>query len=255
MKKTILTALSIMAICGIILTGAVSAELQTGYGFNVGQGLVVPTIDGAVAAGEYDTDSFKDFLYDGWTMTTSSFSCKYFTDPLIVENWLIDVMADTTNDAGDYVKMSVDAAAGFGEPAAGGAAPTDVCVEITVMGDGTTTFQKGTGTDWTAFTDPTSEDYTMATTVNGHRVYELYMQKTTTLAFGYNNNVRLEVYDESTGKTLMWPPQSDADVPDTWGIGMTVSEAVPEGLTIGVMLSLSTIAVLVSTRYFRKPKL
>ena len=254
MKRAILMALSVMALCSI-LAGTVSAALQTGYGFDIGPGAVVPTVDGSVAAGEYDTDTFQDFLYNGWTMTTSSFRCKYFTDPLIVENWVIEFIGDTTDDAGDYVKMSVNAAEGFGDPAAGGAAPTDLCVEITVMGDGTTTFQKGTGTGWTAFTDPTSEDYTMAAAVNGHRVYELYMQKTTTLAFGYNNNVRIEVYDESTGTTLMWPPQSDADVPDTWGIGMTVSDPVPEGLTIGIMLLLSTIAVLVGTRYFRKPKL
>jgi hypothetical protein len=254
MKRAILVVLSIMAIC-TILAGTVSAALQTGYGFDIGPGSVVPTVDGSIAAGEYDTDTFKDFLYDGWTITTSSFRCKYFTSPLIVENWVIEFIGDTTNDPGDYVKMSVDAAEGFGDPAAGGAAPTTLCIEITVTGTGTTTFRKGTGTGWTAFTDPTSEDYTMATSVTGHRIYELYMQKTTTLAFGYNNNVRLEAYDATTGKTLMWPPQSNADVPDTWGIGATVSEAVPESLTIGIMLSLSTIAVLVSTRYFRKPKL
>jgi len=37
---------------------------------------------------------------------------------------------------------------------------------------------------------------------------------------------------------------------------LTVDSAIPEGLTIGVMLSLSTVAVIVSTRYFRKrPKI
>lgn len=33
---------------------------------------------------------------------------------------------------------------------------------------------------------------------------------------------------------------------------LTVDSAIPEGLTLGVMLALSTIAVIVSTRYFRK---
>jgi hypothetical protein len=37
---------------------------------------------------------------------------------------------------------------------------------------------------------------------------------------------------------------------------LTVDHTVPEGLTVGVMLALSTIAVIVSTRYFRKqPKI
>ena len=254
MKRAILAILVVITVLSICFAGIASAELQTGYGFNIGPGSVVPTINGQVAAGEYDTDSFKDFLYDGWTITTSSFQCKYFTDPLIVENWIIEVMGDTTNDAGDYVKMSVDAAAGFGDPAAGGAAPTTVCVEITVTGTGAASFRKGTDTAWTAFPDPVAgDDYVMATTVTGHRIYELYVQKTTTLAFGYNNNVRIEAYDASTGKTLMWPPQSNGDVPDTWGIGTTVSEAIPEGLTVGLMLALSSVAVVVSARYFRKP--
>jgi hypothetical protein len=34
---------------------------------------------------------------------------------------------------------------------------------------------------------------------------------------------------------------------------LTVDHTVPEGLTLGVMLALSTIAVIVSIRYFRKP--
>jgi hypothetical protein len=217
---------------------------------------VVPTVNGQVAAGEYDTDTFKDFLYDGWTKTTSSFRCKYFTSPLIVENWAIEVLGDTTNDPGDYVKMRIDCSTAFGSPADGGAAPTTVCIAITVTGTGTTTFQKGTGTGWAAFADPVSgTDYTMATTVTGHRIYELYMQKTTTLALGYHNNVRIEVYDATTGKTLLWPPQSNANVPDTWGVGTTVTDAVPEGLTIGVMLAVSSVAVVVGTKYFRKPKL
>jgi hypothetical protein len=256
MKRKILAILAVIAVFSMCFAGIVGAAVQTNYGFSIGPGAVVPTVNGSVAAGEYDTDTFKDFLYDGWTKTTSSFRCKYFTSPLIVENWVIEVLGDTTNDPGDYVKMSVDAAAGFGDPAAGGAAPTTVCVEITVTGTGATSFRKGTGTAWAAFADPVSgTDYTMATSVTGHRIYELYMLKTTTLAFGYNNDVRIVAYDATTGKTLMWPPQSNADVPDTWGVGTTVSDAIPEGLTIGLMLAVSSVAVAVSARYFKKPKI
>jgi hypothetical protein len=72
---------------------------------------------------------------------------------------------------------------------------------------------------------------------------------------GYLNNARLEVYDASTGKTLMWPPYSSADVPNEYGAGATGS-VVPEGLTIGLMLAVSSVAVAVSIRYFRKqPKI
>jgi len=34
---------------------------------------------------------------------------------------------------------------------------------------------------------------------------------------------------------------------------LTVDSTIPEGLTVGVMISLSTVAVIVSARYFRKP--
>jgi len=54
----------------MLLAGTVSAAKE-GYAFRIRQG--APTFDGAVAAGEWDTDSYKDWLYNGWTMSTSFF--------------------------------------------------------------------------------------------------------------------------------------------------------------------------------------
>jgi hypothetical protein len=73
----------------------------------------------------------------------------------------------------------------------------------------------------------------------------------------FNNNERLAVYDANTGKTLMWPPYSSANDPNTYGTGLTsFGGAIPEGLTIGVMMLVSSVAVVVSSRYFRKqPKI
>jgi hypothetical protein len=50
----------------------------------------------------------------------------------------------------------------------------------------------------------------------------------------------------------MWPPESSADVPNDYGYSVISYDTIPEGLTIGVMLLLSTVAVVVGTRYFRK---
>jgi hypothetical protein len=48
---------------------------------------------------------------------------------------------------------------------------------------------------------------------------------------------------------------SSADVPDGWGLNSAdiSGGTIPEGLTIGLMVALSSVAVVVSARYFRKP--
>jgi len=53
----------------------------------------------------------------------------------------------------------------------------------------------------------------------------------------------------------MWPPYSSANVPNDYGyLDADISGGtIPEGLTIGVMVLLSSVAVVVSIRYFRKP--
>ena len=258
MKRAILIVLGAIVICSLCLAGTVSAAKE-GFGFQMGGAAAEATIDGIEGSGEWDADSFKDFLWDGWTQTTSYFRTKWSSDTVIAENWLISFVSDTTNDAGDYVLLSVDNSVVFGEPPAGGAAPTEVCFQLKVMGDGTMTMEKGTGTVWGPFAEAVSgTDYKAATTVSGGRVYEIFLDKGVSaggaLAMGYHNNARIEVYDASTGKTLMFPPDSSAGVPDSYAEG-TTGETVPEGLAIGVMLVLSTGVAIVSIRYFRKPKI
>jgi hypothetical protein len=56
----------------------------------------------------------------------------------------------------------------------------------------------------------------------------------------------------------MWPPYSDANNPGTYGLldytnWGGADQTAPEGLTIGLMVALSSAAVVVSIRYFRKP--
>jgi hypothetical protein len=266
MKKMILAILAVIAVFSICFAGIVSAAKE-GYGFTIGGAESVdPTFNGAVAAGEWDTDSYQDWLYNGWTKSTSFFRDKWGTAPAICECWCIEVLTDTTNDAGDYIKFSVDCGSGFSTPPVGGAAPSATAWQLTVTGHpGTVTMQQGTGTAWGAWAAPVSgTDYNVATSIaaspssaTAHWIIEIYLDKGTAggvLAMGYNNNARLEAYDASTGQTLMWPPLSSANVPDTYGAG-TTGAVVPEGLTIGVMVALSTIAVIVGTRYFKKPKI
>ena len=122
---------------------------------------------------------------------------------------------------------------------------------------------KGTGTGWAEFTTwAVGTDLTVATSVAAspksatpHWIIEIRFLKTGALALGYNNNPRVAVYDASNAAqgVLMWPPYSDANVPNTYGLGATeYGMNYPEGLTIGVMVALSSVAVIVSSRYFRK---
>jgi hypothetical protein len=260
MKSAILVTLSIIAVCSLCLAGTVSAA-KAGYGFTIAQGADITSWDGKVSpATEWD-DSFKDWLYDGWTKTTSFFRCKWGMTPAICENWLIEFLGDTTDDAGDWWEISVDASAD------GGAAPKTDNFKINWTAATGVKIWKGTGTGWTAFTAAvagTSGDYFANTTISAspasatpHRIVEIYLNKGVyggALAMGLNVNERLAIYNAATGKTVMWPPYSSADNPDTYGAGTTdiSGTSIPEGLTVGVMLALSSVAVVVSTRYFRK---
>jgi hypothetical protein len=102
MQKVMLATLSIIVICIMCLAGSVSAY-KAGYSLGNGQGSEI-TADGTNSPGEWSTDSFGDWLYDGWTKTTSiSIHTKYEIGgtPNIADQWLIEVFSDTTNDAGD----------------------------------------------------------------------------------------------------------------------------------------------------------
>jgi len=68
--------------------------------------------------------------------------------------------------------------------------------------------------------------------------------------------LRVAVYDESNSGAgeQAWPPPSEADVPDGYGYQDYSSDPIPEGLTFGVMVLLSSISMLVGYKYFVKRK-
>lgn len=253
MKRAILIVLGAIALCSLCLAGIVSAAKE-GYGFRIANGELITT-DGAVnPATEWD-DSYKDWLYDGWTMTTNFFRTKWQGAP--VEAWLIEILTDTTNDAGDNYQMAIDTAVD------GGAAPQADDSLINWTG-GTMTLFAGTGTAWGTSSGTPGTDAIISSTfaaspasATPHRIIELWIDKAGAFAMAFSNNMRMSYYDAGTGQTFMWPPLSSADQPDTYGTGTTeFGDPIPEGLTVGVILTLSTGIAIVSIRYFRKqPKL
>jgi hypothetical protein len=259
MKKAVLVVLGIIAVCSVFFAGIVSAA-KAGYGFTIAQGADISTWDGKIdPATEWD-DSYKDFLYNGWTMTTSFFRDKWGTTPAVCENWLMEILTDTTDNPGDWWELCIDNAQ------SGGSAPTASDFKINWSAAQGLKVWTGTGSGWAASSAAVGSggDVFAGTSISAspasatpHRIIEIYLSKLGALAMGFNNNERLGAYDANTGITYMWPPYSSADVPDTYGAGTTgFSGAIPEGLTVGIMVALSSIAVIVSIRYFRKqPKI
>jgi hypothetical protein len=257
MKRAILVTLSVIAVCSLCFAGSVSA-FKAGYTLGNYQGTEI-TANGAVGAGEW-IDSFHDWLYDDWTKKTDTFSLKFEMGgtPNIADQWLIEVLSDTTNDAGDVFTFCF---CGATDNAATPQVADDVLINHT---HSATTIYRGTGTGWApdaAIVIGTnvfiaSSIAASPTSATPHWIIELKFDKTGAIAgTAFQSHVRLAVYDANTGKTLMWPPMSQKDVPSSWGLNDYSSfagQSIPEGLTIGVMVALSSVAVIVSTRYFRK---
>ena len=251
MKKAMLATLSIITLCSLCLAGTVSAA-KAGYSLGNFQGTDI-TANGVIGAGEW-TDSFGDWLYDGWTKTTSTIHTKFEMGgtPNIADQFLIEVLSDTTNDPGDIFTYSF---CGQQDNAATPQAADDILINYTRSA---TAIYRGTGTGWApdAAIVLGTNVIVGSSMASGHWIIELKFDKTGAIAgTAFNSNVRLAVYDASTGKTLMWPPMSNANVPNDWGLldYLTFAgQSVPEDLTIGVMVLLSSVAAVVSTRYFRK---
>ena len=163
--------------------------------------------------------------------------------------------ADGTADAGDIIQLCLN-------PGTESTVPTamlDYKIEIT----GLTTVKtyEGTGSGWAEITpDPevVQAAATMTTSAHDsstHVVAEFVVDKGTLMESGAPpQGVRIGMYDASSDSWLAWPPASSADNPMTWGLlSGYQQDPWPEGLTIGVMLALSSVAAIVSLRYFKKP--
>jgi hypothetical protein len=166
--------------------------------------------------------------------------------------------ADHTNDPGDRWQICFEAAS------ASAAAPSADCNKFEIEGHTTLKTYIGTGTAWTSMTNPTVEwANTIATSPHdpaNHYIFELRFDKA---QFSWGGSpppqgLRIAMYDASNPAQgwVSWPPTSTDTNPASWGQIATYDTAMgaaPEGLTVGLMLALSAVAVVVSTRYFRKP--
>jgi hypothetical protein len=228
-----------------------------------------PTIDGTyvvdddwIASGKEEFGGGAAF-HDQWLMSPNIYCC-------IVE------VTDNTTDAGDKLTICFDGTEeGTTTPADGGATPTqyDKKLEVTGHGGATVQWYIGNGSDWVAATASVelldlAQSLTSTPTIEpDHYVYEMILNfhEDTSLGsplVGYEWGQFVSYYDEDTGETQQWPP-ADAtpagspDVPDSWGGIHYTEEAnstvtIPQPLTIGAIVLLSSVALVISFYWLRK---
>ncbi len=255
MKKIVIAAFTILVLSSLILSIVPNViAAKAGYQMYTYQATVTPTMDGRWTDGAEWADA-----YQGVISANAIFRVKYTVvmgDPFVVyEHYLVEIFNDNTNDAGDYWQLCYD------PTAQGGSAPQTDDIKIDYVGhvgSGLAVY-KGNGAGWasTAFSTPGSVwvvDSISASPLNSnpHWILEMRVDK---MAWGLNidNLIRVAVYDASNAAAGVhsWP-LSSADVPNDYGMNTAVLEPIPEGLGFGVIVLLSTTAVLVGSLYFRK---
>lgn len=252
--------------CSVLLVvniGTVMAYNES-YSFIEYWGVNEVTLDGKWTNG----DEWHDAPVLNVGTNQGKFEFKMFSPDFVVYsmNWLFE-FADNTNDSGDRWQLCMD-----GPDAASATAPTASSYKIEIEGHTTLKVYVGTGSGWTTATTASAVTWSDSLAASSphdpatHYICEMIIDKIALVGEGgwassapAPYGIRVAMYDASNPGQgwVSWPPASSADNPSSWGEIPTYDEtmgAYPEVLTIGVMLVLSTAAVVVSLRYFRKPQ-
>jgi hypothetical protein len=224
----------------------------------------LPTLDGQYTdSGEWVASKSQTFGTNGlfrneWTSGTPTY------ESLLIET------TDNTTDAGDYWEICYDSSNSSisQTPPNNGTAPEWDDTRIVIMGHGassTLTWYQGNGTHWVVnASKPTIDvfDYKDSLASWGsvssspHYILEMRVDKQSTsmgtCIVGYNFAMRVAYFDNHTGGNGLqyWPPGSSSNVPDSWGYipysssANSTPDATPESLTVIVVLTLSSVAVI-----------
>ena len=203
------------------------------------------------------TDS--DSTSFGNTSTQSIFRSKWGAAPdytVITQYFFVEFLADTTDDAGDFWQFCFDGdMSGGTAPSNGEGQARDLRIDIT--GHTTLTAYGGTGTGWTTITLPAgfswSNNFTATpTSSTPHWVLEIAIDKLV-FPIGPQYWARIAAYDASNAAAGVqaWPPTS-RDVPSDWGDIPYSMEPIPESLSLGVLVLLSSVALIAGSYFLRK---
>lgn len=244
---------------GLILSAGSVMAAQEGYEFDHYMAITEPTIDGSWTDDEEWTDVDVEHQMDGdlnvgfrtnWLMESGM---GYSGIPVF---WIIEFYDDNTEDAGDYWQICYDG------QATGGSAPGEDDVRIDFVGHDQSglTVYRGDGSGWVETTELTwgesieIVDSISASPTNStpHYIVEIVVDHAL-INSGPDQCLKVAAYDESNSDAgeQAWPASS-SDVPDEWGQTWSIMEAIPESFTLGVIVLLSSAALIVSFYCLRK---
>jgi len=248
-------AFSIFMLCSLLLliTVGTTQGSEPGYTRISYPTEELPTIDGTWTSPDEWTGGNVTMINENVTFINT-----YYVEQMIFvwSSFVIEILNDNTNDTGDYWQICIDGLIN------GGTAPQDDDYRIDVVGHTNPTVYQGTGTGWTEVT-PESDELFFAESISAsptsstpHWITEFTIYLYSGVIYTLNEEgfgLRVAVYDESNSAAGVqaWPP-TDRDVPNGWGINYRSEEPIPEGLSFGVAVLLSSVAVIVATYSFRK---
>ena len=258
MKKIGSVIFCALSICLIALAGNALAYNAAYTHTTYYTASVFPTINGQYTMGD-------EWLASGTTtFGTNGIFRSEWGMPANVFQYLLVETADNTDDAGDYFELCFDGNAD------GGTAPQTDDYRVTVTGHGASQvvqWYAGNGMAWVAI--PARANTPLATSLSSspkiaaaHYILELAIDKQgTDVPLGMNWALRVAYNDAHAGGAGLqaWPPAPGAtrDAPAGWGyvpyeFAANPTPDVPEGISLGIMAALSSIALVAATVYLKK---
>jgi hypothetical protein len=251
MKRTLLVALCIITLTTLLIVSAgIVKATEEGYERVDFNPHIEPTIDGKwTSDDEWTLNGAVTMIGDDVAFRSVWLMVQSDPETIVTDTFLVEFFSDNTTDAGDYWQMCID-----GDQSEGGA-PQSGDFRIDIEGHNNLTVYEGNGAGWAVAATPGSlewADSISASPTNStpHWILELTFQKQE-LGAGPLWNFRLAAYDATTTTLAAWPP-TPRDEPNRWGVQSYVSEEVPEGFSLGVVVLLSSVALVVGFYFLRK---
>ncbi|MCW4034846.1 MAG: hypothetical protein NWF03_05730 [Candidatus Bathyarchaeota archaeon] len=250
MKRT-LTTIMLFSILIIMTFGTVMAGNPDYSIIEYTGGVVAATVDGEWTTEDEWNDALlvpvsDDFAFL-YNVDLNTYSCEF----------CVELFTDDTDDAEDYWQFCFDDSNG------GGTAPQAGDFRVDIVGHTTLTVYEGNGQGWDEIAsggEITWADSISDSPLNStpHWILEFTFIKTggnMMIGNAPPTGLRVAAYDASNSEAGVqaWAPDSSVDVPDEWGLISTYSsDSIPEGLTFAVMGVLSSVSLLVGSRYLQK---
>jgi hypothetical protein len=236
----------------LVSVGAINFASAQGATRTSWQTQVTPTIDGEWTPEDEWTDGEITAIGEDVDFRST---WDFVSMEEVYTRWVVEFLSDTTDDLEDYWEVCFD-----GDQTMG-AAPEAGDYKFVITGHTDLVWYQGDGTGWTEEALDASEVEWAAllsespTDSTPHWILEFVINKGAgSVLLGQLWNLRIAVYDASNSEAgeLVWPEGSDADDPSGWGVENFEMANIPEGLSFGVMVLLSSAAVIGASVVLRK---